>query len=446
MSIGNNNNNWLGRLLSNESYHVLGTADSSPVVNMPGGFEEEVNTQRRNVFNSQSINHLTKKLCRWINIIIIIPVIKVIVLLFRTLAGVINTIYFKDIHLGSANSGSNHTNDPIDRAAKFLREMEDNLRPDQLQQVSPLLPFYQGSYSQALYIATQRAKFLFVYLTNPQNEGSTRFFQGVIANPKFLNLFKDNPNLLIWGGDLTSPEAYQLANSLRVTKFPFLGLLCLTRSTTMSPNGPVKTAPKISLVLKLQGGLREDIDLDELITKKFQLVINKYKDELGLIRNELRDKFISQVLLKQQDINYQNSLLKDSKKKQEKLYKQKKKEYLSHKAKYFRELLKEDPQGKARIAIKHSNGERQTFFFDSLDKVESIFIYVEVYKAGYLDDTAEISDTNFPDSYFEDFKLSYSFKLSSPLPPRIALNDYLEKEIREMECIYPNGVLVVEEL
>ena len=38
---------------------------------------------------------------------------------------------------------------------------------------------------------------------------------------KFLKIFRTNENIIIWGGDLTNPEAYQLANSLAVTKFPF---------------------------------------------------------------------------------------------------------------------------------------------------------------------------------------------------------------------------------
>ena len=87
-------------------------------------------------------------------------------------------------------------------------------------------------------MATNRAKFLLVYLSNSQNENSSTIFNKVITNPDFISLFNSNPNILIWGGDLTNPEAYQLANSLNVTKFPFLGLLCLTKQQRCHNKGP----------------------------------------------------------------------------------------------------------------------------------------------------------------------------------------------------------------
>lgn len=459
---------WIRHLLGQETYQPLGNSvDSSQAYNepLPGHYPEEpVLQSNRNAINSNSIQHLFKNVGNWISFLLIKPIIIMLILSFRILAKIINIIYFRDQYTRSnsrntANLAINKTglNDSIDKVNKFIRDLEDNLTPVQHQNLesglSPQLPpFFLGSYTQALYMATNRAKFLFVYLSNPQNENSSTIFNKVITNPDFISLFNSNPNILIWGGDLTNPEAYQLANSLNVTKFPFLGLLCLTRTTTMSQQGPVKTSPKISLILKIQGGLDEDVNIRTTVIDKFKRKIRKFDEELIVMRTELRDKYMSQVLLRQQDINYQNSLKNDQLKKQEKLYKQLKNEYLNWKSVYFNKLKEEnDHEDSAKIAIKLSDGERVTFHFPSQNLIDDIFIFVELQNGNYLDGSIKSTITDDEASErFKDFKLNYKFKLVSPLPPRTVLNNYLDEEnhpiIRDINYIYPNGLLIVEDV
>lgn len=459
---------WVRHLLGQGTYQPLGNSVDSPEANsdsLSGNYTEEPILQNnRNAINSNSIQHVFKHLGNWISFLIIKPIIIILVLSFRILAKLINIIYFRDQYTrtnsgNAANLAINKTglNDPIDKVNKFIRDLEDNLSPVQQQHLESglnpqLPPFFLGSYTQALYMATNRAKFLFVYLSNSQNENSSTIFNKVITNPDFISLFNSNPNILIWGGDLTNPEAYQLANSLNVTKFPFLGLLCLTRTTTMSQQGPVKTSPKISLILKIQGGLNEDTNVSATVIDKFKRKVRKFDEELIVMRTELRDKYMSQVLLRQQDINYQDSLKNDQLKKQEKLYKQLKREYLNWKSLYFNKLKQEnDLEDSAKIAIKLTNGERVTFHFPSQNLIDDIFIFVELQKGDYLDGNIKSSITDEEASErFKDFELKYEFKLVSPLPPRTVLNNYLDKEnhpkIRDINYIYPNGLLIVEDL
>ncbi|KAK6462655.1 hypothetical protein DFJ63DRAFT_169454 [Scheffersomyces coipomensis] len=437
-------------------------------------FEEDTNHLRNN-FNSHNINIWFKKLLNWFNYLIIKPIIILLVVSFRILSKILNVIYFKDngddlILINNHNGHGNHRrsgshnnihaiNDPINRVNKFIQDLEDNLTPEQLSQSpsvnqsvgdSHLPPFYQGSYSQALYMTTNRAKFLFIYLTNPYNENSSIIFKKIITNGNFISMFQTDPDLLIWGGDLTNPEAYQLANSLNVTKFPFLGLLCLTRSTTMTQSGPVKTSPKVSLVSKLQGGLfNEDMDINQLIKSKFHKKIEKYAPELSVIRNELRDKFMSQVLIKQQEINFNNSLRKDQLKKKEKLHRELKKQYLLYIAPQFRSFeTNSGGQGDtARIAIKLNNGKRVTYYFPKENKVEDIFTMVELIQEGYLESNETLLLTDLEASQkFKDFKLEYKFKLLSPLPPRVILNELMDEQIKNVDTVYPSGLLVIEDL
>lgn len=346
-------------------------------------------------------------------------------------------------------------------------------------------------------MATKRGKFLFVYLTNPHNENANGIFNNIITNEIFLKIFQTNENIIIWGGDLTNPEAYQLANSLAVTKFPFLGLLCLTRSLKMTPEGPRKTVSKLSLVSKIQGNIintqslslglhqyqnqYQDTNFDdgnlsvanELINRKFLTKIAKYSPELNLIRQELQDKYMSQILLKQQELNYQKSLQADKLKKQKKQYDTLSKQYLIYQLDRFEKYLTKDRVANddiAKIAIKLTNGNRVTGYFPSNNSIEDIFIFVELINRGYLNvannsTTTTTTTTKLTSTLtesqaltkFKDFKLIYNFKLLSPLPPKICLNDVLSSskdttptattiKINQFDIIYPNGLLIVEDI
>lgn len=476
--MSDNSNGFFGRIFGsrsqNEAYQPVSANQSSTngtpsnPNHMPGYFpledtEEQGSLGRvRNYFNSVMVSHSVRSVGGWINYIFIKPIIIVLVIFFRIIAQLLNVIYFREKHGTRSRSFSNTTasstliNDPIDRVNHFVRVLEDNLTPQQQYgqshmpvSVSSLPPFFEGSYTQALYMSHQRAKFLFVYLTHPQNENSSIIFNKIITNPEFISLFND-PNIIIWGGDLTNLETYQLANSLNVTKFPFLGLLCLTRTSTMSPQGPVKTSPKISLVLKIQGSFPEDQNPSVIIQNKFKKRISKYEDELSLIRSELRDKYMSQVILRQQDLNYQKSLAEDRLKKQKKQYEKVKKQYLIWKTKDFENWRSDPVAGSARVAIKLQNGNRVTFHFPPEASVREIFTYVELLNGGYLDGniSGNVTDSDVQKYNLNFFKITYKFKLLSPLPPKRNLNDLLvtETKVKDIDCIYPNGLLIVEDL
>ena len=548
------------------SYQRVGTSSNSSI---PGSFptEQESNSPPQPpssrispVFNSQTINSTFRNLSSWLNYLLIQPLIIIILVIFRILSTIINVIYFQNQSpsivngsgggggSGSGIDGSTNNNsrcefvDPVAKASKFIRDLEDNLQPPLILQGndinsgggggsndthSPITlatrpvsgttvtttttttsttisnserlpPFFQGSYTQALYMATKRGKFLFVYLTNPHNENANGIFNNIITNEIFLKIFQTNENIIIWGGDLTNPEAYQLANSLAVTKFPFLGLLCLTRSLKMTPEGPRKTVSKLSLVSKIQGNIintqslslglhqyqnqYQDTNFDdgnlsvanELINKKFLTKIAKYSPELNLIRQELQDKYMSQILLKQQELNYQKSLQADKLKKQKKQYDTLSKQYLIYQLDRFEKYLTKDRVANddiAKIAIKLTNGNRVTGYFPSNNSIEDIFIFVELINRGYLNvannstTTTSTTTTKLTSTLtesqaltkFKDFKLIYNFKLLSPLPPKICLNDVLSSskdttptattiKINQFDIIYPNGLLIVEDI
>ncbi|CAD1812115.1 UBX domain family protein [Candida parapsilosis] len=434
--------NWFQSTFRSQGYQRTNSNDPSSVSNaMPGAYEQDQTPTTPGATFRESM----KKVSTFISVIIAKPLIILLLLIFRLLSTMINFVYFKDLNTSPL---PNETIDPIDKVNKFVRDLEDNIQPSITQNLNQLPPFFQGSYTQALYMATQRGKILFVYLTNPQNESASFIFNDIIMNREFIRLF--DQDIIIWGGDLKNPEAYQLANSLNVTKFPFLGVLCLTRITKMTPEGPRKEPAKISLIAKLQGGKINPLeDANSVIRDKFVKKIAKYEPELKLIRLELQDKYMTEVLRKQQEYNYMASMQQDMMKKNEKKKKQLAMEYLKYKAPLYKNVThpppKEETKNYARVVLKFPDSSRLTAYFPKHFKVEDIFTFVELVRENLSDSTSNLGESEATNK-FEQFHMEYKFKLASPLPPRIDLSLKRDEEIQNIDLIYPNGLLLVEDV
>lgn len=296
--------NWLQNYFqqpsaTNSTYSPLN--DNQGSSSLPGAFpnEEQTNLNQGQFIDSQAINSTLRSFNSWFNYLLIQPLILVMMLIFRVLSMLINIIYFRD---HSASLTRLDVIDPVSKASRFIRDLEENLEPPQIYHdannitvasasstntntnvhdpFDRLPPFLLSSYTQALYLAKTRAKFLFIYISNAQRD---EIFSNIITNQEFIKLFQNN-NFIIWGGDVRNLEAFQVGNSLNVTKYPFLGLLCLTRTTKMTPQGPTKTSPKISLIAKLQGNIKYT---PNLVEEKFLKKIRKYDRELDQMREEL---------------------------------------------------------------------------------------------------------------------------------------------------------------
>lgn len=455
-------NSWTS-FFRRRQYDLLPTTNDPPQ-NIPGSFPAADETTVDEPSNTRSIGN---RIVEWLIFLFVEPITIAAVITLSLLSKFFSFLYFEDNAAQRRRSGSETAttscnalmNDPISKVERFVRALEENLLPEQLysshtdNHVASLPPFFQGSYTQALYMAINRGKFLYVYLTNPSNESSSSIFDHIITNPKFISIFttenRNNQNI-IWGGDLTNLEAYQLANSLNVTKFPFLGVLCLTRTSTMTPQGPSKTPPKISLILKIQGGIG-DVDPARLIQGKFIKRSLKYEPDLALIRAELKEKYMSELVRKQQNADYQQSLLKDRQKKAQKIPKKLAADYLRWKQAHILHLRLTQGQDRpnvARIAIKMAGGNRETFLFPGDLPIEDIFVFVELQQKNLLDEETNFTLTETEaQEKFKDFAYPYKFRLVSPVPPLPLLSDYDRNTmIKDVSFIYPSGLLMVERL
>lgn len=217
----------------------------------------------------------------------------------------------------------------------------------------------------------------------------------------------------------------------------------------MTPQGPSKTPPKISLILKIQGGISDDQDPNKVIQSKFIKRTLKYEPELSLIRAELKEKYMAELVRKQQNADYQQSLLKDKQKKAQKERKKLAADYLRWKQLHIQKLRLQqaDRQHMAKIAIKMAGGNRETFYFPEDSPIEDIYLYVELHQKSLIDEEANFTATGREAEKFKDFEYPYQFRLVSPVPPLPLLNDYDKStKVKDVSFIYPSGLLMVERL
>jgi FAS-associated factor 2 len=95
----------------------------------------------------------------------------------------------------------------------------------------------------ALEKAHRDLKFLLVVLLAPEHDDTNSWVRDTLLAPEVLEFINDpQNNMLVWGGNVQDSEAYQVANSLRVTKFPFAAVVVHTpnvSSTAMSVVGRI---------------------------------------------------------------------------------------------------------------------------------------------------------------------------------------------------------------
>lgn len=109
---------------------------------------------------------------------------------------------------------------PDQDTLKFVREFDLEYRGDTVTPSSP--PLHDSSYQSAVSRAFNNSKFLLVYLHSPMHEDTDRFCRNVLCSQTFAAFAQD---VVVWAGCVWDPEAYGLSTQMRVSCFPFVGLL-----------------------------------------------------------------------------------------------------------------------------------------------------------------------------------------------------------------------------
>lgn len=301
---------------------------------------------------------------------------------------------------------------PKDTAARFIREFEEEYG-------SHSVPFLENGYNMALERAHRDLKFLLVVLTSPEHDETNGWVQDTLLAPEVVEFINDpQNNLLVWGGNVRDSEAYQVANSLRCTKFPFVAL------TVHTPN---VSSTAMSVVGRIAGTTAPSEFVNRLRT-----AISTNQEPLERIRATRAEQQASRSLREQQDSAYERSLAIDRERARQRREaeaarqreEQEAAERQAAEEKRERDLAQwklwraqsisaepgTDVKDAVRVSVRLPSGERIMRRFAPEADIEELYAVVECYEV--LQDEARPTDVVEP----ENFKHTYGFSLVSPMP------------------------------
>ncbi|KAJ5664513.1 hypothetical protein N7507_005244 [Penicillium longicatenatum] len=300
---------------------------------------------------------------------------------------------------------------PKDTAARFIREFEE-------EHGSHPIPFLENGYNMAMEKAHRDLKFLLVILISPEHDDTHGWVRDTLLAPEVVEFINDpRNNLLVWGGNVQDSEAYQVANSLRITKFPFAAVIVHTpnvSSTAMSVVGRV-------------AGLTAPTEF----VNRLRTAISSNQEPLERIRSTRAEQQASRSLREQQDSAYERSLAIDRERARQRreaeaaqqreeqeaadrqAAEEKRQQDLIQWKQWRVQSLRQEPDPDAkdavRISVRLPSGERIMRRFAPDADIEELYAVVECYEELQGGETSAVSAP-------VGFEHQYGFRLVSPMP------------------------------
>lgn len=311
------------------------------------------------------------------------------------------------------NTTGRRSLNPRDAAARFNREFEEEYG-------SHALHFYENGYAQALDAAKSDLKFLLVLLFSPEHDDTQGFVRDTLLSAEVVEYLNEpQNNIMIWTGNVRDSEAYQVANALNCTKFPFTGLISLT---------PQVSTTSMSVLTRVVGPTPASAYI-----AKLQTAISQHSEALDTVRSTRDAQRAERSLREEQNSAYERSLEIDRRRVEQRQAAEAAKEKQEREAreKYQAETkkandIKQWKQWRARklhpepssedkdvskISLRMRSGERVLRTFAATDSIEELYAFVECHDELQAVGSSE-KDVEAPIG----FQHTYGFRLVSPMP------------------------------
>ncbi len=225
---------------------------------------------------------------------------------YKVVAGIFNSIIYllsffprpirprfvlNPVYTGLRQTRGRRVTLPKETAQRFKRDFEEEYgRHD--------LVFFEGGHAQALDTAKDEVKFLLTVLVAPEHDDTEPFMHHTLLSPEVADFINDpSNNIIVWGGNVLDPEAYQVAREYNATTYPFSCLACLT---------PQEGSSRMGIVKRMVGPMTIEEYLANL-----QSAIEKNAPELAAVRADRAATEMARTLRSEQDSAYERSLAVD---------------------------------------------------------------------------------------------------------------------------------------
>lgn len=333
---------------------------------------------------------------------------------FPILPRILNRIYSTQAN-GSARYAGRKPLSPRDTAARFIREFEEDYAD-----TPGLIPFQECGYAQAFDVAKRDLKYFMIILLSPEHDDTAPFARDTLLSAEFTDFLKSRQSdMIIWGGSVQDSEAYQVANAINVTKFPFIGLIVHT---------PSVSATAMSVIARIPG----PTPASDLITR-LQKAMDARTEELAQARAVRADRQAAASIRDQTDSAYERSLAADRERARQRREAAAAQEQAEREAREreaaktsHAEKLAQWKQWRAssipgepsaeikdvvRISLRLPSGERVVRRFLADADMEELYAFVECYD---ILQSEGKTDANRDEP--KNFVHEYSFRLVSPMP------------------------------
>lgn len=294
-------------------------------------------------------------------------------------------------------------------------------------------PYLQNSYLELLDNCSTQYKFGLIYLHDPIVTNKMSYVNNILCSERFVNCIKTY-QMLLWFGDVTNSEGLQVANSLKVRKFPCIVILAKKTSETaeviFSFNGPIEDYnPK---------------KLEAVLVKKYPSLLQMIEERQNIDRDrhtrDQQDERFRESLRRDQERERQRAETILREQQEQEMETLKKQWLLWRKSKLHSEPSIPESENVSRIAIRLANNERIIRNFNYSLPIEEIYAYVELVQTGMIDSDEQYQYGTSPP---EGYEHHYRFRLTIPVPRRELDFDTL---IRDEHGICPSGNIIVEPL
>ena len=312
------------------------------------------------------------------------------------------------------NSAGRRILSPNDAAVRFVREFGEEYGTEDM------LEFSEAGFNSCLDGAKSSLKFLLVVLFSPEHDDTSPWVRNTLLSSQLKTFLRDHKNeTIIWGGNVQDPEAYAVAEQLKVTKFPFAALVVHT---------PDNGSTAMSTVARCVGPM----PASDLVAK-LATAVNANSEPLQRVRLQREEQAAQRNLRAEQQNAYERSLAQDRektrrRKEEEEKKAREEKEALDRAAREERHTINQsqwkkwrasslpaEPSSDARdtlkVSIRMSGGEKVIRKFRADADIEELYAFVECYDL-LKEGSASLVDTSEPEAY--DHK--YGFQMVSPMP------------------------------
>ncbi|KAJ3151654.1 FAS-associated factor 2 [Geranomyces michiganensis] len=157
--------------------------------------------------------------------------------------------------------------------------------------------FFTGTYAQALQKAKTEVRYLLAYLHSPEHDDTDAFCRRTLGDADLASELTSR-NVLFWAGDVRNGEAFQAANVLGATAYPFLAIIA-----------PQPGTSRLAVVHRKEGKCTAADIIASLAS-----VTQRMDPEVATLRAEREAREQTRSIREQQDEAYQASLRADKEK------------------------------------------------------------------------------------------------------------------------------------